>query len=369
MKKNIMDIPARPGIGLFLLLSFSVACLFAACKKNSSTAKSVITQNQVASLNCDIVVTTLAGTGIPGYVNGPANLAQFFYPYGICLKQGASYVTEYSDQRIRAISLTAMVSTFASTPGGVYAFLQPHDICYSPISNCFYVTDYNRILKVDSVGTVSVFAGYFNPGYVDHTSPHRARFNDPEGICVDNSGNIYVVDRGNHCIRKILTSGQVITLAGTGTVPGYLNGPGPVAKFNLPSEICYRASDNCLYVTDDGNNRIRKIQMNGTTSPFAGSGLAGDQGGGISVARFAGLRGIAVDLTGDWIVVQAIGSPLRMISGSMVSTLVPDNGAGYTNGSPAVAQFNGPKHIVVNSANQYLITDFTNHVIRRVSCQ
>jgi hypothetical protein len=369
MENIFKGMPKNPSYRFFLFLPSLIALFFTACKKNELTSKTATAKNAVASLDCDYVVTTLAGTGLPGYVDGPANLAQFFYVYGICQKQGSSYVTEYAEQRIRSITTSGSVSTFTSTPGSIFAFLHPRDICYDPVSNCFYATDHHRILKITAAGAVSVHAGYVLEGYIDHVSPHRARFNDPEGICVDNSGNIYVVDRSNHCIRKILTSGQVITLAGTGTVPGYANGIGPVAKFNNPFDICYNPGDNCLYVTDQNNNRIRKIQMSGSTTSFAGSGIAGDQDGSVFVAKFMGLGGIAVDLTGNLLIVQQGGSPLRSISGNIVSTIIPDNGTGYTNGYANVAQFNTPKYIVVNNANQYLITDFNNYVVRKVTCQ
>jgi DNA-binding beta-propeller fold protein YncE len=351
------------------MLLFLIVFPFTACNKDPIDSKKVISKNETAFRSCDFVVTTLAGTGLPGYVDGAPAVAQFFYVYGICLKQGSAYLTEYAEQRIRSISPAGTVSTFTSTPGSVLAFLHPRDICYDPVSNCFYATDHHRILKIDSAGTVSVHAGNVLPGYFDHIAPKRARFNGPEGICVDNSGNIYVADRGNHCIRKIYPTGQVITLAGTGTVPGYVNGGGPIAKFNNPFDICYKPGDNFLLVTDEGNNRIRKIQMNGVTSHFAGSGVAGDVDGSVFVAKFLGMKGIAVDLTGDVLVVQAGGSPLRSISANMVTTIIPDNGTGYTNGYANVAQFNSPRYIVVNSANQYLISDFNNYVIRRVSCQ
>jgi hypothetical protein len=369
MKKSIMGMPGNPAYRLLLFLPLLTVFFFTSCKKNVPSSTNVTAKNVVASLDCDFVVTTLAGTCIPGYVDGAPNIAQFFYVYGICQKQGSSYVTEYGEQRIRSITTSGFVSTFTSTPGSIYAFLHPRDICYDPVSNCFYATDHHRILKIDAAGTVSVHAGYVLPGYIDHVSPHRARFNDPEGICVDNSGNIYVVDRSNHCIRKILTSGQVITLSGTGTVPGYANGIGSIAKFNNPFDICYNPGDNCLYVTDQNNYRIRKIQMSGSTTSFAGSGIAGDQDGTVFVAKFNALGGIAVDLTGNLLIVQQSGSPLRSISGGLVSTIIPGNGTGYTNGSAAIAQFNTPKYIVVNNANQYLITDFNNYVVRKVSCE
>lgn len=346
--------------GILLLTAFT------ACKKNSIDLKK--TSESALRTGCDYVVSTLAGTGIPGYVDGPVSAAQFFYTYGICMKQQNAYVVEYGDQRVRAVTPAGSVSTFATTPGSIYAFLHPRDICYSPITHCFYVTDHHRILKIDSTGAVSVFAGYVLPGYLDHVSPHRARFNDPEGITVDYLGNLYVADKGNHCIRKIYTTGQVITLAGTGTVAGYVNGPGPLAKFNTPFDICYKSSDNSLYVSDAANNRIRKVQMSGQTTNYAGSGVAGSNDGSVFVAQFTWPQGIAVDLPGDIVVISG-GSPVRKISGNMVSTVIPDNGTGYTNGYASVAQFNNPKYIAVNSANQYLVSDFSNYVVRKITCQ
>src|SRR5688500_2571434 len=147
MKNNVKGMPGHSAYRIFLFFPFLIAILSIACKKNALTSTNVTAKNVVASLDCDFVVTTLAGTGLPGYVDGPANVAQFFYVYGICQKQQNSYVTEYAEQRIRSITPSGLVSTFTSTPGSIYAFLHPRDICYDPVSNCFYATDHHRILK------------------------------------------------------------------------------------------------------------------------------------------------------------------------------------------------------------------------------
>jgi DNA-binding beta-propeller fold protein YncE len=286
------------------------------------------------------------------------------------MKQSLAYVTEPDEERIRTIATNGTTATFVDLPWSFYGFISPQGICYEPITNSFYVTDYHRILKVDAAGTVSIYAGYWQQGYIDHVSPGRARFNDPEGICTDNAGNLYVADKSNHCIRKIsITTGQVTTLSGTGTVAGYMNGAGNTAKFNTPYGICFDAANSCLYVTDQFNNRIRKILMNGHTTPFAGSGLVGQDDGAQGIARFTNPRGITVDLNGAVLVVQGSGKPLRKIFSGEVTTVIPDNGLGYTDGDASVAQFYQPKYIAVNSANQYLITDWFNLVIRKVVCQ
>ncbi|MEZ5194965.1 MAG: hypothetical protein R2764_00780 [Bacteroidales bacterium] len=170
-------------------------------------------------------VTTCAGTGSPGFVNGDTSIAQFNRPFGICLDaQGNLYLADAYNHRIRKISTEGVVSTYAGT------------------------------------GTA---------GYLDGPAD-EARFNQPINICMDGDGNMFVSDFLNQRIRKISSDMIVTTIAGTG-IAGLQEGPVDQAKFNYPRGICLDDTGN-IYIGDSWNHRIRKISPEGMVSTWAGGG-------------------------------------------------------------------------------------------------
>jgi DNA-binding beta-propeller fold protein YncE len=161
-----------------------------------------------------------------------------------------------------------------------------------------YVTDTlrGRIHRIDRTGNATIFAGAGTPEIYLHIhvrdAPIRhfsgdagpalaAHFDSPHGIVTDSKGNIYVADSGNSRIRKISTDGFVQTVAGTGK-SGYSGDGGPAnrAKFALPMGLAMDP-EGSLFVADYGNNRVRKIDANGTVTTIAGNGKRGDSGDGV----------------------------------------------------------------------------------------
>ena len=223
-------------------------------------------------------VTTFAGIGTAGNADGTGITARFTFPYGIVIdKSDNLYVADTGNGLIRKVTSTGVVSTFAGSTAG-YAdgtgtaakFNAPKGIAIDA-SNNLYVTDNNRIRKITSTGVVTTLAGDGTQSYADGKGS-AAKFNDPEGVAVDASGNIYVADYGNHCIRKVTSAGAVTTLAGMintygavggsdGCIPGNADGAGNVAMFLSPQGIAIDASGN-LYVTDYLGQSIRKITFN-----------------------------------------------------------------------------------------------------------
>ena len=145
----------------------------------------------------------------------------------------------------------------ADGTGTAAQFSGPRGVAVDSSGNV-YVADTlnNRIRKITPEGVVTTFAGS-TEGFADGTG-NTAQFYYPAGVAVDSSGNVYVTDNGNHRIRKITSAGVVSIIAGDGT-PGYANGTGTEAQFNYPYGVAVDSSGN-VYVADAGNHRIRKIE-------------------------------------------------------------------------------------------------------------
>jgi sugar lactone lactonase YvrE len=217
----------------------------------------------VRKINAAGVVSNYAGTGLFGFKNGPAATAEFGTSLGIVVDpQGNIYVADNDNTRVRKISAAGVVTTVAGSgqPGlldgiGTNAqFFSVAGMALDSRGNLF-VADQNRIRKITPAGLVTTFAGSGDYGFTDGMGIN-ASFTSAEDVEIDKNGNIYVSD--DNRIRKITPDGLVSTLAG-GEV-GYQDGDGLSAKFNKPTGLGIDKSGN-IYVADNQNNRIRKISF------------------------------------------------------------------------------------------------------------
>jgi len=193
------------------------------------------------------------------------------------------------------------------------------------------------------------------------------RLSFPRAMVHDGQGNLYVADRSNHRIRKISPDGVLSSFAGNGN-PGFLNGERNSAEFHTPSGLVFDSQGN-LYVSDDNNNRIRKISPDGMVTTFAGSGAAGDLDGTGTEAQLVGPGYLTIDREDHLYVVTRTGRNIRKISpDAVVSTLAGHtNLAGYQDGEGSVARFNNLQALVVDSQGYLYAADRNNHRIRKIS--
>lgn len=243
-------------------------------------------------------VTTFAGTGEPGGLDGSLTSATFFSPYDLEVDtQGNVFVIESVYGRIRKITPDGNVSVYTSgiTEDG-YPLNFPFSLAAGP-NGVLYISEGEGcvIHKVTPDGVIRRFAGDRTPGYRDGQGA-EARFGRPAGIDVDASGNVYVADVFNHSIRKITPDGTVSTLAGTGE-RGFVDGPAATAKFGHPVALDV-GKDGAVYVTEASNNSVRKLTPDGQVVTLAGNGTTGDVDGDGATARFSDPEGIYVDDSG-----------------------------------------------------------------------
>lgn len=327
------------------------------------------------------VVTSAGATGQLGTADGIGSAARFNNPTGIAVDAtGNQIVSDSANHTIRSVTPAGLVSTIAGTPGvaghadgpsGSASFNAPTGVAVGPNGD-IYVGDTGNhtIRRITPAGDVTTIAG--SPGLAGSADGpgDAARFNGPEGLTVDPWGNVYVTDTGNHTIRRITPTGEVVTLAGASGVPGSADGSGPASRFSAPEGITYNAHDGTLVVADSGNNTIRTVTIGGLVTTVAG--LAGTPGGsdGVgSTARFNRPLGIAADPEGNLYVADGAGATIRTITvDGTVTTIAGSAGAtGHADGPGPVARFFFPSGVAFDPATGAVhVADTGNHVIRRL---
>ena len=254
-------------------------------------------------------VTTYAGSpGSYGSADGTGAAARFYSPFGVAVDSaGNVYVADSFNHTVRKIAAAGIVTTLAGTArsggridgtGAAARFDQPFGIAVDA-NGTVYVSDAtaNTIRKISPAGVVSTFAGLAGtPGSADGTGT-SARFTVPHAVAVDTTGTVFVVDHGNHTIRKVTADGVVTTLAGTAGSAGSTDGSGAAARFRYPSGVAVDRSGN-VFVADTDNHVIRQITPSGEVTTVGGAGSPGSTDGVGTAARFFNPKGIAADAAG-----------------------------------------------------------------------
>ncbi len=196
--------------------------------------------------------------------------------------------------------------------GTASTFNNPNGVTVDSFGNVYVADTSNNIIrKITPAGVVTTFAGSGTVGSTDGTGT-ASSFYSPVGVAVDSTGNVYVAERYNHKIRKITPAGIVTTFAGSG-IAGSINDTGTAAFFNRPYGVTVDSTGN-VYVADSVNNQIRKITTAGVVTTFAGSGTAGSADGTGTAASFYSPVGVAVDSTGNVYVADTVNNKIRKIT-------------------------------------------------------
>ena len=285
--------------------------------------------NKIRKVTPEGVVTTLAGSGAAGNANGNGAAATFSAPSGVATDNTFVYVADTGNHAIRKIQIanpqavttlagsTASPAVFGTTndTGALARFWNPSGLAVSGTDLYVADTSNHTIRKVTAAGVVTTFAGTAGTTGSADLVGVLATFQNPSAIAAEGTTNLYVADRNNNIIRKIVIgTAAVTTLAGTANgTGGSTDSTGAAASFKLPGGLVVSGAN--LFVADTGNNTIRQITLTGTVgvvTTIAGSaGAIGTTDAIGTAARFQGPTGIGVSTGGTLYIADTNNHTLR----------------------------------------------------------
>jgi DNA-binding beta-propeller fold protein YncE len=282
-----------------------------------------------------------------------------------------------------------IISTVAGTGAKGYAgdggaatqalLNNPFDLAFDPAGNLCFSDTYNHcIRRIDArSGIITTIAGSGERGFSGDGGPAtRAQMDQPYGIVIDRSGNIYIADRLNGRVRRVDgASGVITTLAGDGSGK-YSGDGGPADRAGLaePNGLALDREHRRLFVADVADNRVRVVDLaSGIITTFAGTGKAAHAGDGGSAASadVFGARAVALAPDDSLYVLERQGSSLRRVRDGTIETVAGTGARAYGgDGHDARhAVFNAPKEMAVDPSGNVFIVDTENHAIRLIDAQ
>ena len=332
------------------------------------------------------VVTTFAGQAtVAGSTDGIGAAALFNNPSALAFDSlGNLFVAEFGNNVIRKILPNGTVSLYAGTVSGfgqapnpgvraTAQFCNPQGLGIDSQNNIYVADTCNHVIQKISglIDDVSIFAG--SAGSVGNANGVGtvARFNNPYGIAVDSTNNLYVADAVGRTVRKITTGAAVTTLAGASNVEGATDGTGGNASFTTLWGLV--VSNNTIFAADASNNNIRQITLGGTVTTWAGvaSQTGSTDATGIA-SRFSFPYAVAYDTNGNAFIADRRNHTVRKVTMAGVVTTVGGTAglAGSvdgTGGTGGTALFDNPTGIAVDAVGNIYVAESGNHTIRKIT--
>lgn len=327
-------------------------------------------------------ISTVAGTGDQGDSGdgGPAIQAQFTFALSIAVDaSGNLYIADNTGSRVRRVDTAGTISTVAGNgeegldgDGGpaTAAKVTPVAIAVAGAGG-FFITSGSRDRKVDAAGVITTVAGTGDRGPSGDGGPAvNAQLTEVDAVAVGADGSVYLGDDFNHRIRRIDPAGIISTVAGSG--PDYPGDGGPATRAYLSSPtFTYLDEAGRLYIADSGNHRIRRRDPDGTITSIAGNGARGFSGdGGPAVtAQLNSPLGVVVDAAGSLYIADTDNQRIRKVGTDGTITTIAGSGRREysTDGIRATdADLATPIDLVVAGDGAILFTEAPTSRIRRI---
>ena len=335
-----------------------------------------------------LVAGRSGGLGSSGFSGdgGSALAAQLNGPIGMAVDPSNTiYLADGGNGRVRRFALGGNINTVAGNglfkfggdggPATSASLRLPRRVVLDAAGNLFVADrDNNRIRKISPTGIITTVAGIAEAGFSGDGGPaNAARLDGPAGIALDAAGNLYIADDNNDRIRKVDALGIITTIAGVGGLSLFEDSGQPALNASIDATDVAVDTSGVIYVVESFANRVRKI-VNGQVLAFAGvltiTGAFGGDNGPAGSAQLNAPQGVAVDISGNVYIADRNNNRIRKVSSSGVITTFAGNGtAGYSGdgGQATSARLNAPMSVAVDSAGNVYFADQLNARVRKVS--
>lgn len=332
------------------------------------------------------IIDTVAGNGEPGYAGdgGPAEAASLNEPKGLCVdREGNLYIADSENHVVRRVDrargvITTVAGVCASGTTEPIPLQAATDVPVEEEEDPFADASADNTKAYSQVTDLSGTVRYVTGGRLsierelgDGGPACQGRLNFPSAVAVDRFGNLYIADTMNHRVRKVdAATGVIRTVAGTGQARySGDGGPATLAALNEPTGLA--VNDDALYIADQSNNRVRKIELaTGVITTFAGDGTAAYSGDHVPAtqASLAGPHGVALGTDGQLYVADTFNSRIRSIDPAKghIATVAGDGGTYRYQGpdEPCSPSLSRPAGVAVGHDGTLYMTDSDSHLIR-----
>jgi RHS repeat-associated protein len=332
------------------------------------------------------VITTVAGNGINAFGGEgvPANSTSLRTVVAVATDDaGNLFISEAGSNRVRKVTADGLMRTVAGNgsygfsgdggPATAASFVAIQGIAVDARGNLFIVDrDNHRIRRVSPDGTINTVAGNGSSGLSGNGGPAtEASLSRPTSLAIDADGSIFIADTYNQVIRKVAPNGTISTVAGNGIYGfGGDGGPATAASLRYPQSVAVDAHGN-LFIAEE--YRVRKVAPNGLISTVAGNGISQSSGdGGQATAAGISPGHVAIDSRGNIFVSDFGNSQIRRVAPDGIITLVVGNGSpglpSNGDGGPATAaRISRPTGLNVNSIGDLFAVDFIDNRVRKIT--
>lgn len=339
--------------------------------------------SRVRRVELDETIVTVAGSSFGfGGDGGQATAAMLASPTAVAVDpQGRIVIADLLNHRIRRVAVDGSIATVAGTgaqgysgdggPAASAMLALPLGVA-TDAQGAILVADRSnqRVRRIDAAGTIATVAGSGTFGFGgDGRAATSAVLSNPFAVAVDDLDRVYIADTGHSSVRRIELDGTITTIAGTG-IAGFSGDGGPATSAQLDNPGGIAVWNGDVYIADTFNHRVRRVDATGTITTVAGTGLFGfsGDGGAATAARLANPNGLTVDSQGRLLVADTYNHRIRRVAGGIITTVAGTGTAGYGgDGGPATdAALSFPYNVGTGDGDRILISDTANHRIRAV---